>query len=115
MIKEDNKMTAVSNGTLCSSDGGRGLLADTLEMRRRIEIIGDYIKDVEERLSAHDSIMDAASAGIYEMSAISESISYARDALARLSRISDAMESIGGEVTRLRWEICKMNRMQKMA
>ncbi len=91
------------------------LYSGALEMRQRIELIGNYVKEVEERLSAHDSIMDAASSGIYEMSAISEAIFYARDALARLGRISEAMESIGGEVTRLRWEICKMNARQKMA
>lgn len=88
------------------------LYADTREMRRKIELIGEYVKEVEQRLSAHDSIMDGASAGVYEMSLVCEAIDYARDALSRLYRISEAMESIGGEVTRLRWEICKATRCQ---
>ena len=83
------------------------LYTDTREMRRKIELIGEYVKEVEQRLSAHDSVMDGASAGVYEMSSVCEAIDYARDALSRLYRISEAMESIGGEVTRLRWEICK--------
>lgn len=88
------------------------LYADTREMRRKIELIGEYVKEVEQRLSAHDSIMEAASCGLYEMSEISEAVCYAKDALLRLGRISETIESIGGEVTRLRWEICKATRCQ---
>ena len=93
----------------------RQLSGGAHEIRQRIELIGDYVKDVEEKLSVHDSIMEAASMGLSEMSAISEAIYYAKDALLRLSRINDAMESIGGEVTRLRWEIGKMKKRQGMA
>ena len=99
---------------LCNDDTPM-LYADPREMRRKIELIGEYVREVEERLSAHDSIMAAVSAGGCEMSDVCEAIGYARDALLRLRRISEAMESIGGEVTRLRWEICKARRCQSPA
>ena len=108
-------MFGLNDGTRYDARENSRLYNGADEVRRRIELIGNYVKEVEERLSAHDSIIDAASAGVYEMSAISEAISYARDALFGLTRISEAMETIGGEVTRLRWEICKMNRRRKMA
>ena len=93
----------------------QGLYSSAFEMRRRIELIAEYTREVEERLSVHDSIMEAASCGLYEMSEISEAVCYAKDALLRLGRISETIESMGGEVTRLRWEIGKMKMRQKMA
>lgn len=78
------------------------------EMRRTIELIGRYVKEVEDRLSVHDSIMDAASAGLYEMSGINEAIYFTRDTLTRLKRINEVMEGIGGEVSMLKWEIGRM-------
>ena len=97
---------------MLSTNDAPMLYADPREMRRKIELIGEYVKEVEERLSVHDSIMAAVSAVGCEMSDVCEAIGYARDALTRLRRISEAMESIGGEVTRLRWEISKAKRCQ---
>lgn len=84
-------------------------------MRHKIEAVVNCLRELEEGLSVHDSIMDAASAGMYEMSELCEAICYARDALARVGRISEVMECIGGEVTRLRWEICKLKKNRSMA
>ena len=99
---------------ICALDA-QGVSAGTFEMLRRIELIAEYVREIEEQLSVHDSIIEAASCGLYEMSAINEAICYARDALLRISRINEAMESIGGEVTRLKWEIGKTTKRQKMA
>ena len=84
----------------------------TLELRQKIEIIGRSVRELECGLSAHDSIMAAAGGGIYELSEINEAIYYAKDALLRLGRISEAMEIIGGEVSRLRWEIDREKRQR---
>jgi hypothetical protein len=91
-------------------DGAGRLYSGIPEMRRRIEIIVGYVREVESRLSVHDSIMEAASDGMATLSEINEAIYYAKDALMRLCRINEAMESIGGEVTRLKWEICKQKK-----
>lgn len=100
MIKKDEF-------TPCRDDTAPLLFTSAAEVRQRMEMIGDFIKEIEERLSVHDSIVGAASSGLSGLSEINEAICYARDALRRLSGINEVMEMIGGEVSRLKWELSR--------
>ena len=78
------------------------------ELRRRIEHIREYIRRVEGALSVHDSIMECALSEPGSFSAVAEAIYFSREALSGLKRINEVMESVGGEVSGLKWEISRM-------
>jgi hypothetical protein len=96
----------------CVGFGQNGEAFGVRGLYRRIESIKKYIRELEGELSVHDAVMECAGSDFERLSEILEAISYSREALSALARINEVMESVGGEVASLKWEISKMRRVQ---